>query len=197
MVEDKIHVSGKPVSSNKSLWKKVYETFAVNNIKDAKDYIVSDVIIPGFFDLLYDGATRGLARLIYGESGAAKAKRRSVGNNQTDYTTRIKRLSDGEPFRNNRDLRNVDDRVVAIYDYNEIELETRAQAEQLLDDMCEYLDSHDTISVAKMYEFARYKGGEVTDNDWGWSNLAGADIVRSGKGWTLVLPRAVNLRNPK
>lgn len=193
-VEDKVHVSGKPVSSNKSLWKKVYETFAVNNIKDARDYIVSDVIIPGFFDLLYDGATRGLARLIYGENGA-KAKRLAASN-QKDYSTRIKRLSDGESFRN-RDLRNVDNRVVSISDYNEIELATRAQAEQLLDDMCEFLDNHECITVAKMYEFARYKGGEITDNDWGWTTLRGADIVRSGGGWTLVLPRAIAIKDIK
>lgn len=193
-VEDKVHVSGKPVSSNKSLWKKFYETFAVNNIKDARDYIVSDVIIPGFFDLLYDGATRGLARLIYGENGA-KAKRLAA-NNQKDYSTRIKRLSDGESFRN-RDLRNVDNRVVSISDYNEIELATRAQAEQLLDDMCEFLDGHECITVAKMYEFARFKGGEITDNDWGWSNLRGAEIVRTAGGWSLILPRAVAIKDIK
>lgn len=194
MADDKVNVSGKPVSSNKSLWKKFYETFAPTNIKDASDYIISDVVIPGFFDLLYDGATRGLARLIYGENGA-KAKRLAASN-QKDYSTRIKRLSDGESFRN-RDLRNVDNRVVSISDYNEIELATRAQAEQLLDDMCEFLDNHECITVAKMYEFARFKGGEITDNDWGWTTLRGADIVRSGGGWTLVLPRAIAIKDIK
>lgn len=194
MADDKVNVSGKPVSSNKSLWKKFYETFAPGNIKDASDYIISDVVIPGFFDLLYDGATRGLARLIYGENGA-KAKRLAASN-QRDYSTRIKRLSDGESFRN-RDLRNVDNRVVSISDYNEIELATRAQAEQLLDDMCEFLDNHECITVAKMYEFARYKGGEITDNDWGWTTLRGAEIVRSGGGWTLVLPRAIAIKDIK
>ena len=192
MADEKVNVEGKPISSRKSLWKKVAETFAVNNIKDARDYIVTDVVIPGFFDLLYDGATRGLARLIYGEKGA---RTRVKGRSGTDYSTGIKRLSDGESFK--RDRRNTDDAVVSISDYNEIELETKAQAEQLLDDMCEYLDGRDVISVADMYQMAKYKGGDYTDNYWGWSSLAGAHIKRSEGGWTLVLPRAVNLKDIK
>ena len=191
MAEDKVNVSGKPVSHNKSLFKKFSETFAINNMKDARDYIITDVVIPGFFDLLYDGATRGLARLIYGEKGAARARKSTGGIN---YSSGIRRLSDGETFK--RDRRN-EDNVVSVADYNEIELETKAQAEQLLDDMCEYLDTHDLVSVADMYQMAKYKGGDYTDNYWGWSSLAGAHITRSDGGWTLVLPRAVNLKDVK
>ena len=192
MADEKVNVEGKPVQKSKSLWRKVGETFAPTNMKDAKDYIVSDVIIPGFFDLLYDGVTRGLARLIYGEKGVNRARKKSGG---IDYSTGIKRLSDGESFK--RDRRNSDDSVVSISDYNEIELDTKAKAEQLLDDMCEYLDCHDIVSVADMYQMAHYKGGNYTDNYWGWSSLAGAHISRSENGWTLVLPRAVNIKEIK
>ena len=192
-MEDKVSVSGKPVN-NRSLWKKFYETFALSNIKDARNYIVEEVVVPGFFDLLYDGATRGLARLIYGEKGVARARKRGTTSG-TDYSTGIKRLSDGETFK--RDKRNLDDRVVSISDYNEIELDTKAQAEQLLDDMCEWLDGHDIITVAKMYSMAHYTGGDITDNDWGWASLAGAHTVRSEGGWTLILPRAVPINTIK
>ena len=193
MVEDKVIVEGKPVSKNRSLWRKFYETFALTNIKDARDYIISDVVIPGFFDLLYDGATRGLARLIYGEKGArTRGASRKSG---VDYSSGIKRLSDGETYK--RDRRNADDSVTAIYDYNEIELETKAKAEQLLDDMCEYLDGREVVTVADMYQMAHYKGGDYTDNYWGWSSLAGAHIKRSEGGWTLILPRPVNLKDIK
>ena len=192
MADEKVNVEGKPVTRNKSLLRKFGDTFSFTNMKDARDYIITDVVIPGFFDLLYDGATRGLARLIYGEKGVNRARKKVGG---IDYSTGIKRLSDGESFK--RDRRNADDSVVSISDYNEIELETKAKAEQLLDDMCEYLDCHDIVSVADMYQMAKYKGGDYTDNYWGWSSLAGAHITRSEGGWTLVLPRAVNLKDIK
>lgn len=192
MVEEKVNVEGRPVPKTRSLWRKVFETFAINNIKDARDYIVSDVIIPGFLDILYDGITRGAGRLIYGEKGM---KTKGIKKGGIDYSSGIKRLSDGEAWK--AIDRRSDSEVVSISDYNEIELKTKAKAEQLLDDMSEYLDIHEIISVADMYDMAKYKGGDYTDNYWGWSNLAGAHIKRSEGGWTLILPRAVNIKGIK
>jgi len=179
-------VQGKGSSGKKSLWKKVTDTFSVGNIHEARDYVISDVLIPGLLDILYDGITRGVGRVIYGEKGAAvrNSKGRSV-----DYHG-IRRLSDGETIRKTRN----ETAVVGVYDYNEIELETKADADRLLDSMCEYLDIHDIISVADMYSMANYKDGDYTDNNWGWTSLAGAHVKRTSDGWTLVLPRVKNIK---
>lgn len=184
--------SSKP--KERSLFKKIGETFATGNLKDARDYIITDVVVPGILDLLYDGATRGLGKLIYG-NGAAKKKVKGISG--TDYSG-IRRLSDGEAWRRS----SVEDRrketaISAIYDYNELELETKADAEVLLDCMIEYIDSHDIISVADMYSMANYNSGNYTDNYWGWDSLAGSHIKRTDNGWTLVLPRVKPLKDIK
>lgn len=179
----------------RSLFKKVAETFAIGNIRDARDYIVTDVVVPGILDLLYDGATRGLGKLIYGNGAAAKKK--SKGMSGTDYSSGIRRLSDGETWRKTVEDRRKETAVTNIYDYNEIELETKADAETLLDCMIDYLDVHDIISVADMYSMANYNSGNYTDNYWGWDNLAGSHITRTDNGWALVLPRVKPLKEIK
>lgn len=181
-------VQGKAVSKDKSLFKKITDTFSMGNIHEARDYVVRDVLVPGLLDILYDGITRGVGRIIYGEKGAVV---RSKNKSSVDYSG-IRRLSDGEVLN-----RRKESPVVGIYDYNEIELATKADADRLLDSMCEYLDIHDIISVADMYSMANYKSDNYTDNYWGWDSLAGSHVTRSSDGWTLVLPRVKNLKEVK
>lgn len=187
-------VTGKVSKPNRSLWKKIIETFTITNVKDARNYVIEDVVVPGFLDILYDGITRGAGKLIYGDKGLPKNRVR--GNSGINYSG-IRRLSDGEAYRSISNRRERDTAITGIYDYNEVELATRADAETLLDTMCEYLDIHDIITVADMYSMADYTGGDYTDNYWGWSNLAGARVIRSADGWTLKLPKVVNLKEIK
>lgn len=193
MAEDKPKavVNGK-ASASKSLFGRIAETFTLNNLKDARNYIIKDVIVPSILDMLYDGITRGAAKLIYKDNNPRDRKRKGF-----DYSgiTGITRLSDGEALKA-RD-RKRDTSVSGIYDYNEIELRTRADAELLLDSMCDYLEFHEVITVADMYSMANYNGGDYTDNYWGWSSLAGAHIERSLDGWVLKLPEVKNIKEIK
>ena len=195
-LKPKAVVSGKVNKSSKSLWKKLLDTFTAGNIKDAKNYVVTDVIVPGFLDILYDGITRGAGKLIYGDKGSPKERSRH-GIRNIDYSSGIKRLSDGESFRSFQKQKQRDSAITGIYDYNEIELDTRADAAKLLDAMLDYLDYHEIISVADMYSMAGYDGGDYTDNYWGWDSLLGTEIVRSGDKWILTLPKVKNIKDIK
>lgn len=188
MAEDnrpKAVVQGK-ASTGRSLFGRIREIFTIGNMKDARNYIITDVIVPGFLDILYDGITRYAGKLIYGDKGVPRSKQKSG----TAYNS-IVRLSEGEKIVNKR---KVETTVSGIYDYNEIELQTRADAELLLDAMTDFLEGHDVISVADMYAMAHYEGGDYTDNNWGWADLKGAHIERSLDGWILKLPRVRNLK---
>lgn len=194
-LKPKAVVQGKVSKSGKSLWKKLLDTFTAGNIKEAKNYVVTDVIVPGFLDILYDGITRGAGKLIYGDKGAPR-ERSKHGIRNIDYSSGIKRLSDGEVIRNQ--VRKRESAITGIYDYNEVELETKADASKLLDSMLDFLDYHDIISVADMYSMAGADSIiEATDNYWGWDTLAGTEITRSGDKWCLTLPRVKNLKDIK
>ena len=189
MADVKGVVNGKPANKEKSLFKKITDTFSAGNIHDARDYVIRDVLIPGLLDILYDGITRGVGRIIYGEKGSSVRNNNGRGVNYNG----IRRLSDGETLRRTKN----ETSVVGVYDYNEIELETKADADRLLDSMCEYLEIHDIISVADMYSMANYKSGDYTDNNWGWDSLAGSHVKRTSDGWTLVLPRVKSIKEVK
>lgn len=192
MADDKPKAVVQGKASTRSLFGKIGEIFTIGNMKDARNYIISDVVVPGFLDMLYDSITRYAGKLIYGDKGIpARDKRRSIGGG-TNYNG-IVRLSDGESIRSINKKK--ESSVSGIYDYNEIELKTRADAEMLLDAMTDFLESHDVITVADMYAMAHYEGGNYTDNNWGWADLKGARIERSFDGWILKLPRVRNLKD--
>lgn len=195
MAEDnkpKAVVQGK--ASTRSLFGKIGEIFTLGNMKDARNYIISDVLVPGVLDILYDSVTRYAGKLIYGDKGIpARDRRNKIGG--TNYNG-IVRLSDGESIRSFK-KKQENSVVSGIYDYNEIELRTRADAEMLLDAMTDFLESHDVITVADMYAMAHYEGGNYTDNNWGWADLKGARVERSLDGWILKLPRVMNIKDIK
>lgn len=186
-------VKGNVSKSKRSLFGKIADTFTLGNIKDARNYIITDVVVPGFLDILYDGITRGASKLIYGDKGSPKERKKGRG---IDYSG-ITRLSDGEAYRALSRKRERESSVSGIYDYNEIELTSRADAEVLLDSMYEYLEGHDIVTVADMYSMADYDGGDYTDNYWGWDDLRGSTIIRSSDGWMLKLPRVKNIKDLK
>ena len=185
-------INGKVRVANKSLWRKIGETFAAGNLKDAKNYVISDVIVPSILDMIYDGITRGASKLIYGDNAPKRDKNRRFGSgiNYNSYSR-----SDNDSIITIK--RKKESPVSDIYDYNELELESNADAKDLLDSMYEFLEEHDVISVGDMYAMARYEGGDYTDHNWGWDDLRGSAIVRGDHGWILKLPRVKNLKDIK
>ena len=186
-------VKGTVSKSKKSLFGKIAETFTIGNMRDARNYIITDVVVPGFLDILYEGITRGASKLIYGDKGSPRERRKSRG---IDYSG-ITRYSDGEAYRSLNRKRERESSITTVYDYNEVKLETRADAEKLKDAMEEYLETHDFITVANMYAMADFDGGEYTDNNWAWEDLRGTTIERYGDGWILSLPRVKNINDIK
>lgn len=185
-------INGKVRVANKSLWRKIGETFATGNLKDAKNYVISDVIVPSILDMIYDGITRGASKLIYGDNAPKRDKSRRFGSgiNYNSYSR-----SDNDSVITIK--RRKESPVSDIYDYNELELESNADAKDLLDSMYEFLEEHDVISVGDMYAMARYEGGDYTDHNWGWDDLRGSAIVRGDHGWILKLPRVKNIKDIK
>lgn len=70
-------------------------------------------------------------------------------------------------------------------------LKTRGEAEEVLSQMEAMLDRYKLVRVADLYDMAGITH-DYTDNDYGWTNLRSADIVRTRDGWYMIrLPRAV------
>ena len=79
-------------------------------------------------------------------------------------------------------------RARANHDFDEIVLATRAEAEEVIDNLFALVDSYDTATVADLYGMVG-QTGSYTDEKWGWSDLRGTSISRVKGGYLLDLPR--------
>src|SRR3954454_10116741 len=79
-------------------------------------------------------------------------------------------------------------RARARHDFDEIVLESRGEAEEVIDRMYDLLSRYDSVSVADMYELTGIQSAH-TDQKWGWTDLRGSTVTRTrAGGYLLDLP---------
>lgn len=166
--------------------KKIANVLLAENFEDAKDHLISDVIIPAIRQAIHDVFDRGSDLLFCGfESKYSKSKAAKVS--YRDYYDHDKKRDDFKRYETpSRTL-----------EYNDIIFDSRSEAEEVLFKMDELIEVYGTASVADFYEFAGVTG-DYSANDYGWADIRSAHIERvrdSGKyGYTIVFPRARPLK---
>lgn len=175
-------VKGNVKTKKKSLGDRFTDTFVSESAKDVKEYVIFDVLIPAVKDTFADIVNNGLNMLLYGDTNRRSGNRKRSGE-RTSYS----RYYD-EPRRNRQESRNMDRSERHGYNYDEVILDTRPDAEDLLTQMYEVIDKYDFVSVFDMYEMAGVKT-EYTDKNWGWDDISSASIVREKDGYRLKMPR--------
>ena len=74
--------------------------------------------------------------------------------------------------------------------YKRIVLETREDAEEVLDNLSNAIDEFGVVSISDLYEFVGIKS-EYTDNKYGWTNISSAKAIPVSDGYLLKLPKAI------
>jgi hypothetical protein len=158
--------------------RKLADAFIAEDVKSVKDYIIQDVLIPAAKKAIVEMVDSGINMLIYGES---KPRNKDRNNSRVSYTKYYERERDYERGTRTR---------VRGYDYDDIILDTRREAEEVLDRMQDLIDTYGMVSVADLYDLVGINGS-YTDNKYGWTRLRDADIQRVRDGYLLKLPKAL------
>lgn len=96
----------------------------------------------------------------------------------TNYYDRGSSVRDTRGYSNSR------------YSYDDVILNSRREAEDVLDRMYELLDTYKVVRVADLYDLVNITGS-YTDNNYGWVDLRTAEIVRVRDGYIIKMPRAI------
>lgn len=178
--------SGGVKRKKKSELSKIASTFIAEDVTNVKDYIINDVILPTVKRSISDIIVNGIDMLLYGET----RNRKSSGGSRVSYS---KYYDDRDRYeRKSRDSERGRRNVRNGYDYEDIVLESRGDAEDVLDRMDDLLDTYGLVSVADLYDLVGIQGS-YTDNKYGWTQLKTADIQRLRDGYLLKLPKATPL----
>lgn len=168
--------------------KKFIRRFLAEDVDDIGDYLVNDLIIPEIKDITLNF----LNALLWGDKRTGRINRGGSGT-YTPYSS----ASHSAYVRTNSLPRNRSDdrqpRQGQKKDLDSIILESRAEAEDVLNRMDELIATYHQVTVADLYELVGISG-EYTDNYYGWTDIGDAGIRRASGGFMLDLPRPVYLR---
>lgn len=168
-------VTGKVKTKKKN---KFTDVFISEDAANVKSYIVMDVLVPAVKKAISDIVRDGIDMILYGDTRSRKSN--SSGLSYVSYRS----YSD----RDRRDYGRSESRTRSGYDYSDIILETRGEAEEVLTRMDELLDTYGIVSVADLYDLVG-KTSNYTDNKYGWTNIRTAEPIRVRDGYMLKLPK--------
>lgn len=172
-------VRGSVKTKKKSEITKFKDVFIAEDAKNVKSYIIMDVLIPAAKKAVSDIVTNGIDMILYGETGHTKKRTSSSGISYRDYYNR----------KDDRDYRS-STRSRTGYSYDDIVLETRGEAEEVLMRMDEIMDLYGLVTVADLHDLVGITGN-YTDQKYGWTNIKNAEAVRVRDGYLLKLPKAL------
>lgn len=175
-VEKVVH--GRVRTKPKSGVSKITDFFISEDAANVKSYIVMDVLVPAVKKAISDIVRDGIDMILYGESRGRKSSLASGYVSYRDYS----RSDDRDRFR--------DSRSRSSYAHDDIILDSRGEAEEVLTRMDELIDTYGNVSVADLYDLVG-KSSEYTDNKYGWTNIRNAEPIRVRDGYMLKLPKAL------
>lgn len=174
-------IKGSAKTKKRSDVKKFADVFISEDAGNVKSYIIMDVLIPAIKKAISDIVTNGIDMMLYGEAGRSKKKSPASKISYRSYYE-----SDNDRRRDYSSIR-----TRSTYEYDDIVLDNRGEAESVLSTMDELVETYGMVSVADLYELVGIQGS-YTDNKYGWTkNIRNASVVRVRDGYLLKLPKAL------
>lgn len=176
-------VKGQVIRKKKSFWQKASETFFGDDTKSVGDYILYDVLIPALKTTLNDMVSGGVEMLLFGERrrGGKSSLYRDRDKTYVPYN-RISRRDD-----DSIDRRYLSNTARSRHDFDDIIIESRGEAEDVLSHLVMLVDDYKVASVADYYDLLGIEAN-YTDNKYGWTNLRDAYVERVRQGYSIRLP---------
>jgi hypothetical protein len=179
-------VSGRVTRKKKPLGARFREMFFPHAEVSVVEYVVGEILVPALKDMMTDAVSEGFARMLNGGEGRASRRRPGTGGAFSSPSNRVNYSSYSSPSRReerpSRRTRESDD-------FNDIVLETRRDAERVIDTLITYVGNYQVATVADLFELVG-EPSHHTDQKWGWTNLDTAGIRRiNSNSYQLVLPK--------
>ena len=172
-------VTGNVKLKKKSELSKFKDVFISEDVGNVKSYIFMDVLIPAAKKAISDIVRDGIDMILYGDT---KRKSNNYGSSYVSYHTYSDRRNDDR----DRDYKRHD----YAYSYSDVVIDSRVEAEEVLTRMYELIETYGFVSVADLYDLVG-KRCNYTDNNYGWTNIRNANIVRvSGGDYMIKMPKA-------
>jgi len=175
-------VVGEVIQKPRSIGKKFKDIFVGGEFRNATTYVGTDVILPAIKNAIVDATSKGVERLIYGDTGPSRRPReypnRTQYNRIADRGYRPAMLPDQPPRSQARRRTGGMSEIIVV---------SRDEAELVVERLGDIIDQYDAASVADLHDLVGLPTTYI-DNKWGWTSLQYADVKQVREGYLIDLP---------
>lgn len=158
--------------------RKLTDVFISEDASNVKSYIFGDVFVPAVKKLIVDIIKDSVDMIFNGRVYRGDKKDRFIGD-RVSYD-RFSSDRHREPIR-----------TTNRFTYDDIEFESRREAEAVLDTMYGVIRKYGFVTVSEMYDMVG-RTAPFTANNYGWTDISTASVDRIyGGGYIIKLPRAM------
>lgn len=184
--------TGKVIVRKPSFGRRFKRAFTRDDGRSVFDHVAREVLIPAARDMVADAAREVVERTLYGDSYVNRSRRGrpssgyfsgNVGSSMKVNYNRPSYLQD--PRQKQEPTRSVTTR--GNVDVNDIILESRVEAEEVLSRLEALIVQYGRASVSDLFDLVGVTG-QYTDEKFGWVNLENARPHRVREGYLLDLP---------
>lgn len=176
-------ISGTAKTKKKSEIHKFADIFKAEDVGNVKDYIIYEYIIPNV-RLAISDILISTVQIFFGGGGSVGRSKRSGLTDRVSYKSYDKMYD-----RREKDRRPSYGGRSDYYGTDDIILDSRAEAEEVIDSMNDVIEQYKHVTVADLCEFVGIRSN-YTDTKYGWTDLTKANVVRVRDGYLLKLPKA-------
>lgn len=174
--------SAPAIRRKKGIGKQFKSIFFGGDARTAYQYVVYEVLIPGAKEMLLDGVREGMEKLVLGQS---RRQRNAPTSGPMGYVSYNRYAMGGQ--QQQQRPRTISNRARSRHNFDEIVLESRQEAEDVLERLYDLVEQYGSASVSDLLELVGIQSTHV-DQKWGWEELRGAGVSRIRGGYLLDLP---------
>ena len=161
--------------------RKFSDVFISEDASNVKSYILQDVLLPTIKDTISNIIKSSVDMILFGE--ARRGDSSKSGGYKPSYRSYYDDRNDSYRRRD----------TYTPYSFDDVLLDSRADAEEVLNGLIDIVEKYGVVSVADLYDLVGIVG-VYTDNKYGWTDLRTARIERDRSGaYYIKLPRALPL----
>lgn len=166
--------------------KKIKGIFFSGSARSASQFVFRDVLIPALKHMIAEGTSKGIDKMLYGESPRSRFGNSEISRSRFSYNNPIYR---GDP-RERVMFPDQPPRAITRHaPVGDIILTTRIDAENVIEELAKMIERYEVASVADLYELVGLPSAH-TDNKWGWAQLKYANVRQTRDGYLIELPPA-------
>ena len=179
-VKEKVKpVEGKVIVRKKNAFRKFMGVVFSDDADSVKTYVVQEVFIPAVKKLISDVMSNGTDILLYGESKRNKPQNSNGSRISYSSYSGYYSQANSKPDSNKKASNEFGQDII---------LETRSLAEDVLIRLEEIIDKYQMVSVSDLNDLLGVSG-QFTDAKYGWHDISSAQIIKVREGFLLKLPR--------